>query len=205
MYKSVCMEQDKEKVAKITAKIGVKISARDSQSTDSRTTLRAIMGQWFPLSRALMNVICDVIPPPLPMAPGRIDKLLYNVRSKEQLPVGVAVVEQALLGTGGVGSSTPAIEAVTVAYVSKMVAVDKVRGIRVSTSTHLLLRDCDCHGCSLSAFQIDFIFPFCNFWSSRRMAYFPAEGVCMFIMRECPVRCVPMLSGECVACPAALT
>jgi ribosome assembly protein 1 len=123
VYRAVCVDipRDKAKIDKITASLGIKLSIRDYQSEDRRTALRAILGQWMPISRAVMAAVCDVIPPPSPMHADRVRTLLTSGRAIERASPEVRALAAELLAAPDPTTST----GTTLAFVSKMVAVDR--------------------------------------------------------------------------------
>jgi len=128
VYKAVCIDMDKAQIDKITASMGIKpVSIRDMQSEDRRTPLRTVLGQWMPVSRAVMAAVCDVIPPPTPMHPDRVRSLLTGGKSIDRMAQPIQDLAAELEGVGGQdgGGRGPGASATTLAFVSKMVAVDR--------------------------------------------------------------------------------
>eukprot|EP01147_Barroeca_monosierra_P005506 gene5507-167_t len=77
MYQVVIEETDLDKMKKMAASIGVKVSARDWQA-DSKTLIQNIMSQWLPLASCVLNVICASLPAPTQMTNGRARALLFS-------------------------------------------------------------------------------------------------------------------------------
>lgn len=143
IYDGVCISKDKEKMAKILKTLALKVSARDYQHPDPKVYLRALFGQWLPLSRSLLGMVCRVVPPPTSLTAKRASKLLYG----NKLPTGFAPEIQAAhhflcsegeVGSGGAAAGPSAVAAAAaaeapgvgvepplIAFVSKMVPVSR--------------------------------------------------------------------------------
>ncbi|KAK3709916.1 hypothetical protein QZH41_020043, partial [Actinostola sp. cb2023] len=119
IYDAVVVRRDKLKTDQIVKSLNLKISARDSRSTDSRVQLHAILGQWLPLSSVVLSMVVDKLPSPLEMEGERVEKLLCSgLRTFESLPQDTKNLKQAFL------SCTSTEEAPLIVFVSKMFAVD---------------------------------------------------------------------------------
>ncbi|XP_033120660.1 elongation factor-like GTPase 1 [Anneissia japonica] len=76
VYEDIYFRRDKEKMEKIVKFLGLKISARDTRHNDSRVQLQAVMGQWLPLSKAVLSMVANELPSPLDVSEQRIEKLM---------------------------------------------------------------------------------------------------------------------------------
>ena len=48
--------------------------------------LHAVFGQWLPLSRAVMDMVCDVLPSPEALGTLRVRTLMYGTNSPATFP-----------------------------------------------------------------------------------------------------------------------
>ena len=56
MYDSVMIRRDKEMTEKIVKSLDLKMTSRDTRHNDSRVQLQALMGQWLPVSKAVLSM-----------------------------------------------------------------------------------------------------------------------------------------------------
>eukprot|EP00056_Hartaetosiga_gracilis_P009600 m.138338 g.138338 ORF g.138338 m.138338 type:complete len:1106 (-) comp13154_c4_seq20:711-4028(-) len=124
MYESIITEsaqltkQQKDKVVKMAAAVGAKLSARDLQA-EPKVLLKSVMSRWIPVGRSVLNVICNLLPSPRQISDKRINSLLFSKNS----PAPAVVEEFQDILTGMRTCSLD--DKTTVAFVSKMVAVEK--------------------------------------------------------------------------------
>lgn len=75
-------------IDKITASLGLKISARDSSHSDPFVHLFAICSQWLPLAPAVLSMVVKYLPSPLQLSKERAVKLLTDgERRVESYPI----------------------------------------------------------------------------------------------------------------------
>ena len=131
IYDGVCISKDKTKMAKILKTLALKVSARDYQHPDPKVYLRALFGQWLPLARSILGMVCRVVPPPTSLTAKRASKLLYGTKLASSFAPEVQAAHRLLSASDdtadgdarGSGSTEPGVEAPLVAFVSKMVPV----------------------------------------------------------------------------------
>ena len=79
--------RDKDKIEKIISSLGLKLSARDTRNSDSRSNLQAVCRQWLPLSDAILGMVSAKLPSPLNVPEERIEKLMCGGLKKfDSLP-----------------------------------------------------------------------------------------------------------------------
>nr|XP_057934508.1 elongation factor-like GTPase 1 isoform X2 [Doryrhamphus excisus] len=119
LYDAVVTRRDKEKVEKVVASLGVKVTARDSRHSDPKVLLSAICSQWLPVSHAVLSMVCRKLPSPLDIAAERVEKLMsVGVRRFDTLPERTQELKNAFLQCSS-NENAPVI-----VFVSKMFAVD---------------------------------------------------------------------------------
>lgn len=84
VHKAIYEDKDKAKVMKMATSLGLKISMRDTQSADLKVLLRAFLGQWLPISHAVLNMVCLVVPSPARCLAERLPTLLFG-QAKQSL------------------------------------------------------------------------------------------------------------------------
>lgn len=125
IYDACVLERDDEKIEKIVAKLGAKVSARDLRSNDYKNLLNQIMSQWIPLSHALLGAVIEYLPNPQTAQQERIDKILDECLYSA---IGDDMVSKAdLLDLDFKNSITNCDSTMpedhTLAYVSKMLSI----------------------------------------------------------------------------------
>jgi ribosome assembly protein 1 len=108
-------------VTKIVNALSIRVSPRDIKSKDTRNLLNVIMQQWLPLSTATFQAIVDIIPPPDVAQSQRIPFMLHPEKARESstpLSPNNPIEE-------GLYRCKQDDEAVVVAYVSKMFAINR--------------------------------------------------------------------------------
>eukprot|EP00123_Amoebidium_parasiticum_P003237 comp14528_c0_seq1/m.10737 comp14528_c0_seq1/g.10737 ORF comp14528_c0_seq1/g.10737 comp14528_c0_seq1/m.10737 type:complete len:1107 (-) comp14528_c0_seq1:147-3467(-) len=84
VYNSV-LSADKEKVDKITKALHLKILPRDIKS-GPRPHLQAVMRQWMPLAKAVLDMVALRLPSPKEIPSERVSKLLYGPKAPWSYP-----------------------------------------------------------------------------------------------------------------------
>ncbi|KAF6021266.1 EFTUD1 [Bugula neritina] len=54
--------RDVSQLEKLASALNVKVAAKDLKSSDNRVTVKAIMSQWLPISRATLSMVADYTP-----------------------------------------------------------------------------------------------------------------------------------------------
>ncbi|CDO93636.1 unnamed protein product [Kluyveromyces dobzhanskii CBS 2104] len=114
IYDNVLNQHDSEVLTKITNTLKITIQPRDLRSKDYKNLLRTIMGQWVPVSTAILLSVVEKIPSPVVSQNERIDTLLGNSVGHES--ADLAIVE---------GMKSCDKHAPLCAYVSKMLSIPK--------------------------------------------------------------------------------
>ncbi|XP_052796536.1 elongation factor-like GTPase 1 [Mya arenaria] len=120
VYEAVLIRRDMEMTKKIQASLGLKMNVRDTRQNDTRVLLQAMMGQWLPISSAVLGKVVEKLPSPLEIAEEKIEKLMCNqARRFDSLPPQTQALKQDFL------ACSSSEEKPTIIFVSKMVPVDK--------------------------------------------------------------------------------
>ncbi|XP_072516959.1 elongation factor-like GTPase 1 isoform X2 [Salminus brasiliensis] len=119
LYDAVVTRRDKEKVEKMVASLGLKVTARDLRHSDPKVLLSAICSQWLPVSQAVLSMVCEMLPSPSEMSSERVERLMsVGTRRFDSLPEKTQQLKQAFLECAS-EETAPVI-----VFVSKMFAVD---------------------------------------------------------------------------------
>jgi ribosome assembly protein 1 len=78
VYDTILIQKDKIKLEKMTASLGVKLAPRDLNSKDSRALLNAVMGQWLPLSQAVLLTVVQKIWNPIEAQAERMKSIIQS-------------------------------------------------------------------------------------------------------------------------------
>ena len=78
LYESVMIAKDNERIQKIINALNVKIAARDLKTNDSRQKLSAIFTQWLPLTKAVLDMVINVLPSPKDITNDRAEQLMCS-------------------------------------------------------------------------------------------------------------------------------
>ncbi|WAQ98372.1 LOW QUALITY PROTEIN: EFL1-like protein [Mya arenaria] len=96
VYEAVLIRRDMEMTKKIQASLGLKMNVRDTRQNDTRVLLQAMMGQWLPISSAVLGKVVEKLPSPLEIAEEKIEKLMCNqARRFDSLPPQTQALKQA--------------------------------------------------------------------------------------------------------------
>lgn len=114
IYDNILNQHDPDTLTKITNALNIKIQPRDIRSKDYKNLLRTIMGQWVPVSTAVLLSVVEKLPSPVDSQRERIDTLLGN-------SVGYELTDKDLIeGVRKCDKIAPVC-----AYVSKMLSIPK--------------------------------------------------------------------------------
>ncbi|CAI4049745.1 hypothetical protein SKDZ_14G1590 [Saccharomyces kudriavzevii ZP591] len=78
IYQNIIMSRDSEMVEKIAKTLNIKLLPRDLRSKDDKQLLRNIMGQWLPVSTAVLLTVIEKLPSPLESQTDRLDTILAS-------------------------------------------------------------------------------------------------------------------------------
>ncbi|KAF4525813.1 hypothetical protein B566_EDAN009921, partial [Ephemera danica] len=120
VYDTIAVRKDKEKLLKIVESLNIKLTARDLRHTDPRVQLQAVLGQWLPLSKALLDMVCSKLPAPNEISEEKVEKLICSQTKRfDSLPEETQKLKAAFL------SCSSSDEAPTIVFISKMIPVDR--------------------------------------------------------------------------------
>lgn len=85
IYENVIMEKNIEMVEKFTKILDVTLTARDLRTKDDKVLLRQIMGQWLPVSTAVLLTVIENLPSPLDSQGERLDVILGSEYDKKDI------------------------------------------------------------------------------------------------------------------------
>lgn len=120
LYDTICIRKDKEKLVKIVETIGVKVTTRDLRHNDPKVQLQAVCNQWLPLSNAVLEMVCECLPPANSLSDEKVEKLLCSTRdSLEQFPPETQALKKAFL------ECSSASDAPLIVFISKMFPVER--------------------------------------------------------------------------------
>ena len=76
IYENVVIERNTEMIEKITNALNIKVLPRDLRSKDDKQLLKTILGQWLPVSTAILITVIEKLPSPLESQGERLDTIL---------------------------------------------------------------------------------------------------------------------------------
>ncbi|SMN19821.1 similar to Saccharomyces cerevisiae YNL163C RIA1 Cytoplasmic GTPase involved in biogenesis of the 60S ribosome [Maudiozyma saulgeensis] len=76
IYENVVIARDDDKISKITEALNIKLLPRDLRSRDDKQLLRNVMGQWLPVSTAVLLTVIEKLPSPVESQKNRLDTIL---------------------------------------------------------------------------------------------------------------------------------
>ena len=98
IYDVIVVKRDKLSLEKIVSSLGIKFTSRDINHSDPRTQIQTLFSQWFPISRAVLQMICDMIPSPLKISEERVENLMCsNTKRFDCLPQRTQSLKKAFL------------------------------------------------------------------------------------------------------------
>ena len=87
IYEAIVVRRDRPAIEKIVTSLGIRFTARDLNHSDPRTQLQTLFSQWFPISKAVLQMICNFIPSPMQMSEERVENLMCsNTKRFDSLP-----------------------------------------------------------------------------------------------------------------------
>ncbi|XP_040563821.1 elongation factor-like GTPase 1 [Lepeophtheirus salmonis] len=114
IYETISRKDD-VKLEKILSSLSLKVHQRDLRSTDIKQRITAVMGQWLPLSKPVLDTVVSHLPSPLQLREDRIEHLMSSpARPFDSLPEKSKRLKSDFLDCSN-GESKPVI-----VFVSKM-------------------------------------------------------------------------------------
>ncbi|CCK70809.1 GTPase RIA1 KNAG_0F01410 [Huiozyma naganishii CBS 8797] len=116
IYQNIVIKKNLDTIEKIAKTLNVKLAPRDLRSKDDKQLLRTIMGQWLPVSTAVLLTVIEKLPSPLESQDERLDTILGQSHSdltKDVDPVLLTAMEKC--DRNGLAS----------AYVSKIISIPR--------------------------------------------------------------------------------
>ncbi|KAJ9594763.1 hypothetical protein L9F63_013973, partial [Diploptera punctata] len=111
---------EKDKVQKIADSLNIKMTTRDMRHTDGKVQLQALCGQWLPLAKTVLDMVCDKLPAPCEMTEEKAEKLMCSMTERfDSLPPETQELKSAFLACSS-EDNTPVI-----VFVSKMFPVER--------------------------------------------------------------------------------
>eukprot|EP01135_Chromosphaera_perkinsii_P004492 Nk52_evm16s284 gene=Nk52_evmTU16s284 len=120
IYDSVVISPNQEKTEKIVKALSLVVNNRDLKHRDSKVKLVSICSSWLPLSRRVLSTVCKLFPSPKEISCKRFKKLIYGNKPESFFPKATHELEDHISRCDNCDSENNS----TVAFVSKMVAVD---------------------------------------------------------------------------------
>ena len=85
IYENIVISRDDEKISKITNALNIKLLPRDLRSKDDKQLLRTVMGQWLPVSTAVLLTVIEKLPSPVESQNDRLDTILKTETDTEDV------------------------------------------------------------------------------------------------------------------------
>ncbi|XP_054160603.1 elongation factor-like GTPase 1 [Oppia nitens] len=87
IYEAIAIKRDKEMIQKIVSSLDIKFTTRDVNHSDPRSQLQTLFSQWFPISNAVLKMICQLVPSPKQITEERVENLMCsNTKRFDSLP-----------------------------------------------------------------------------------------------------------------------
>ncbi|XP_071867874.1 elongation factor-like GTPase 1 isoform X1 [Bombus fervidus] len=119
LYETITVRKDKDKVASMAERLGIKLTNRDLMHTDAKAQLQAVCSQWLPLARACLDAVCDKIPAPHNLTSEKVERLLSGNFDFSRLPEETQRLKETFL------ACDPSPRSPVVVFVSKMFPVER--------------------------------------------------------------------------------
>ncbi|CDH09195.1 probable Ribosome assembly protein 1 [Zygosaccharomyces bailii ISA1307] len=85
IYENVTISKNLQVIEKITKTLGISLLSRDLNSRNEKNLLRKIMGQWLPVSTAVLLTVIEKLPSPLQSQRERLDTILPNFQDTKNV------------------------------------------------------------------------------------------------------------------------
>jgi ribosome assembly protein 1 len=112
IYENIVIEKNAEVLEKIVKALSIKVLPRDLRSKDNKALLSQVMGQWLPVSSAVLLTVTEKLPSPLESQRERIPTVLESIPNHELID---EKLYQAMISCDNNGPVS--------AYVSKILSV----------------------------------------------------------------------------------
>lgn len=114
IYENTTLNKNNGVIEKITKTLNIDISARDLRTKDEKQLLRKIMGQWLPVSTAVLLTVIEKLPSPLKSQEERLDTIISDAP-------GADIIDKNLMAS----MKNCDKEGPLSAYVSKMMSIPR--------------------------------------------------------------------------------
>lgn len=114
IYENVIISKNVEVIEKITKTLNIDILPRDLRSKDDKQLLRKILGQWLPVSTAVLLTVIEKLPSPLESQKQRLNTIISGAPNVDQVDSGLLESMRQCDRNGKVS-----------AYVSKMLSIPR--------------------------------------------------------------------------------
>ncbi|CAF5182316.1 unnamed protein product, partial [Rotaria magnacalcarata] len=78
VYETIIIRRDNEKLEKIAASIGAKLTPRDIRHTDPYVPLHLLFNQWLPIASAVFDMVVVQLPHPKALSIEKIEQLMCS-------------------------------------------------------------------------------------------------------------------------------
>ncbi|CAF1124620.1 unnamed protein product [Rotaria magnacalcarata] len=78
VYETIIIRRDNEKIEKIAASIGAKLTPRDIRHTDPYVPLHLLFNQWLPIASAVFDMVVVQLPHPKALSIEKIEQLMCS-------------------------------------------------------------------------------------------------------------------------------
>lgn len=83
---------------KIIKSLGIKMLPRDMKFTDPKVPMQALLSNWLPLGRNLINMVIDILPSPLGIGEDKVEHLIcHKLVNFKSLPPQTQALKQGKL------------------------------------------------------------------------------------------------------------
>ncbi|SCU87216.1 LADA_0E02696g1_1 [Lachancea dasiensis] len=114
IYNNILKERDSETLEKITNTLNIKVSPRDLRSKDLKNLLRTVMGQWLPVSVAILLTVIEKLPSPVESQGAKMERIIGTTPGHEMVDPALYSAMESCDKSGPV-----------CAFVSKMLSIPK--------------------------------------------------------------------------------
>lgn len=83
IYENIVLEKNAEVLEKIVKALSIKVLPRDLRSKDNKALLSQVMGQWLPVSSAILLTVTEKLPSPIESQRERIPTVLKSAPNHE--------------------------------------------------------------------------------------------------------------------------
>lgn len=120
VYDTVVVRKEKDRLQKIADSLNIKLTVRDIRHTDGRVQLQALCGQWLPLAKTLLDMVCMKLPAACEMTEEKAEKLMCSATERfDSLPSDTQKLKSEFLACSS-DENVPVI-----VYISKMFPMER--------------------------------------------------------------------------------